>query len=145
MSSRIVVALGLVLVLASGCGPAPDNETRIREALDKMNAALEGGDIDDFMAPIAADFVAGRRGLDRRAVGLLARRERLAREAIRIRRVGTEVELVGERRAVARFRALATGGTGLLPDEGELWHVETGWRRHDGAWRMISAHWERGL
>jgi len=44
-------------------------------------------------------------------------------------------------RARAQFRALATGGSGWLPDEGRLWRVETGWRLDDGDWMMISAEW----
>lgn len=135
----------LLAVLLAGCGAPPDDEQRIEQRLSAMISALESGDIDDFMAPLADDFVAGERGLDRRAVGLLARRERLARQSIRIRRVDTEIELVGEDRAVARFRALATGGSGLLPDEGRFWRVETGWRRRGGDWEMISAGWETGL
>jgi hypothetical protein len=145
MNSRRVAALLLAGAFVAGCAPPPDDETRLRERLATMIEALESGDIDDFMAPIASDFVAGERGLDRRAVALLARRERLARESIRIRRVDTEVERVGEQRALVRFRALATGGTGLLPDEGRFWAVETGWRKRGGDWEMISANWQPGL
>lgn len=145
MSSRSAAVALLACALASGCGSPADDEARIRQQLSDMIAALENGDIDDFLDPIAADFVAGERGLDRRAVGLLARRERLARESIRIRRVDTVVERVGERRALARFRVLATGGTGLLPDEGRFWAVETGWRKRGGDWEMISASWQPGL
>lgn len=107
-----------------------------------MTAAIESGDIDDFMAPVADDFLAADGRIDRRALGLLARRERLAREAVRVRRVDTRVDLVTDQRAVAVFNALATGGSGLLPDEGRLWRVETGWRLDSGRWRMISARWD---
>jgi hypothetical protein len=143
--NRVPFPALLLAVLLAGCGAPPDDEQRIEQRLSAMISALESGDIDDFTAPLADDFVAGERGLDRRAVGLLARRERLARQSIRIRRVDTEIELVGEDRAVARFRALATGGSGLLPDEGRFWQVETGWRRRGGDWEMISAGWETGL
>lgn len=134
--------LALLAVLLAGCGPEPDDKARILRTLDAMTEALEQGDVDDFMAPVADDFVAVNGRLDRRALGLLVRRERLARESIRIRRIDTEVELVGGSRAVASFRALATGGSGLLPDEGRFWRVETGWRRDGDDWALISAGWE---
>lgn len=134
--------LAAMFVLVAGCGPELDDETRILRTLDAMTEAVEQGDVDDFMRPIADDFVAVNGRLDRRALGLLVRRERLARDAVRVRRVGTQVELVGDSRAVASFRTLATGGSGLLPDEGRFWRVETGWRRDGDDWALISAEWE---
>ena len=132
---------GLAMLLAA-CAPELDDQAQILETIDAMTAAVERGDVDDFMTPVADDFAAANGRLDRRALGLLVRRERLARDSIRVRRVDTDVELVGEARAVASFRALATGGSGLLPDEGRLWRVETGWRRDGDDWVLISAEWE---
>lgn len=134
-----------VLSILSGCGAPVDDETRIRETIAEMIAALEAGDVGDFMDPVAEDFIAGNGGLDRRALELLVRRERLVRDAIRVRRLDTEVRLIGEGRAAASFRALATGGSGLLPDEGRFWRVATGWRLDGGQWRLISAQWEPAL
>ncbi|MDT8437817.1 MAG: hypothetical protein RQ729_02270 [Wenzhouxiangellaceae bacterium] len=129
------------LVLLAACGQPVPAEQQILDRLVAMTTALESGDIDDFMAPVADDFIAGNAGLDRRSLGLLARRERLARSAIRVRRMATEVELIGDERATASFQALATGGSGWLPDEGRLWQVDTGWRRDGGDWVLISAEW----
>jgi hypothetical protein len=99
-----------------------------------MEAALEAGEVGDFLDPIADDFIAENGGLDRRSLALLVRRERMARDRIAITRTDPSVELHGETRATARFNALATGGSGLLPDEGQLWSIETGWRLDDGEW-----------
>jgi len=134
--------LAALSILLAGCAPELDDEAQILETIDAMTGAVERGDVDDFMAPVADDFAAVNGRLDRRALGLLVRRERLARDSIRVRRVDTEVELVGDARAVASFRALATGGSGLLPDEGRFWRVETGWRRNGEDWELISAKWE---
>lgn len=138
---RPASAFCLVLILAA-CGPELDDRTRIERTIDEMTLALETGDISDFMAPVAEDFAAVNGRLDRRALGLLVRRERLAREAIGITRLDTRVRIIGDTRAVASFRALATGGSGLLPDEGRFWTVETGWRRDGDEWMLISAEWE---
>lgn len=138
---RRILPLAFLLLLASGCGAPEPAEQQILATLEAMTAALESGDLDDFMNPIADDFIAGRGGLDRRALGLLVRRERLARSAIRVRRMATEIQLSGQERATATFRALATGGSGWLPDEGRLWTVETGWRRTGDRWMLISANW----
>lgn len=143
VSGPSIGGLLLVLLLAlSGCGPALDDEARIGRTIEGMIEAIERGDVSDFMAPVADDFVAADGRLDRRGLGLLVRRERLARDAIGVRNVDPEIELVGDSRARASFRALATGGSGLLPDEARLWRVETGWRRDDGEWKLISADWQ---
>lgn len=133
-----------VLVLVA-CGSAPGPEQQIRDRLTSMIEALEEGSVGAFMDPIADDFIAGDRALDRRALGLLVRRERMARDSIRVRRVNTQVELHGEQRATATFQALATGGSGLIPDEGRLWNIETGWRLDGDEWMLISAGWSRGI
>lgn len=138
---RLAGAGCLVLILGA-CGPEPDDHARIERTIDEMTVALETGDVSDFMAPVAEDFVTVDGRLDRRALGLLVRRERLARDAIGIQRLDTRVRIIGDTRAVASFRALATGGTGLLPDEGRFWKVETGWRRDGDEWMLISAEWE---
>lgn len=143
-SKRIAGALALVLLAA--CSGPPPAEQQILETIQAMETALEDGDVGDFMEPVAEDFVAGNSGLDRRMLGLLVRRERMARERISVTRYDTEVELTAdETRARARFGALGTGGSGLLPDEGEVWRFETGWRLDDGDWMLISAEWRRGL
>lgn len=138
---RLASACCLVLILAA-CGPELDDRARIERTIEEMTLALETGDVSDFMAPVAEDFVAVNGRLDRRSLGLLVRRERLARDAIGIQRLDTRVRIIGDARAVVSFRALATGGTGLLPDEGRFWKVETGWRRDGDEWMLISAEWQ---
>ncbi|MBY6203305.1 hypothetical protein [Halomonas denitrificans] len=139
-----VIGLAVLLALsclATGCGSPPPAEERIFAIIGEMEVALERGEVDDFMDPVADDFIAGNRGLDRRMLGLLVRRERMARERIAVSRFDTDVVLRGEDRATATFTALATGGSGLLPDEGRLWRIDTGWRLDDGDWRLIHAEW----
>ena len=135
----------LLLALLAGCGAPPPAEQRILETLSDMESALEAGEVGAFMDPIAEDFIAENGALDRRALGLLVRRERMARNRIAITRFEPEVELHGDDRATAAFRALATGGSGLLPDEGQLWRIETAWRLDDDEWRLIGASWRRAL
>jgi hypothetical protein len=143
---RLGTSLGLlVALLLSACGAPPPAKQQILDTLAGMESALEAGDVGAFLDPIADDFIAENRALDRRALALLVRRERMARDRIAVTRLEPTVELHGQTRATARFRALATGGTGLLPDEGQLWAIETGWRLDDGEWRMISAGWRRAL
>jgi len=133
------------VLLGGGCRDASDPSARLRTTLESMEATLEAGEVGDFMRYVADDFIGADGRLDRRGLGLLVRRERLARQTISVQRFDTAIELVGPDRARAHFRALATGGSGLLPEQGRLWRVETGWRLERGDWRLISATWTPAL
>lgn len=134
--------LAVAIMVLAGCSdPTPDEEI-IRGHLDYMAEALEEQNARRFMEPLAEDFTATTRDLDRRAARLLLRREMVARERIRARTSGLEIQFHGEDRATARFRAVLTGGSGIIPDDGRRYRVETGWRRAGGDWELISAEWE---
>lgn len=135
--------IGWLALLLPGCGEDAPAEERIRERIEAMKTALVDEDVGDFMAPVAVDFAASNLNLDRDGVKLLLRREFIARENLRARTLDTDIRLVGEDRAVATFQAVVTGGSGLIPDDGEWLDMETGWRRDDDDWLLISASWQR--
>jgi hypothetical protein len=135
-------ALLAVLLLLVACGEPPPPEQRIRDRIGSMQAALEAGSASDFLDPMAEDFDAATRSLDRRAAGFLLRRELLAHQRLKARLVDIDVELQGSDRATASFDAFTSGGTGLIPDTGGWYRVTTGWRLDDDDWMLISARWE---
>jgi hypothetical protein len=136
-------ALALAGVL-SGCGgAAPEQAVRAQlQALQQAIDARDAGEVEDLMAE---DFV-GNDGMDRRATKQLA-----AGVFLRYRDVGAklgpvEVELRGDDAAIARFDVLATGGSGgVLPDSGQVYRVETGWRRVGGEWKLFNASWKQRM
>lgn len=134
--------LCLALLVLASCGRAPD-ETQIRRQLDDMVAALADRNTRAFMSPIAEDFSADTWNLDRRGVRLIMNRELRAHERVRVRLFDIEVELFEDDRAVARFQAVLTGGSGLIPEQGSWYRVSSGWRRSGSDWELISASWER--
>lgn len=132
----------LCIMMLAACGERPPAEEQIRNRIEGMQADLAEGNARSFMAPIAEDFTAATRSLDRRAAGFLLRREMLAHDQIKARLVDIEVALQGEERATATMHAVVTGGTGLIPDTGGWYRLTTGWRLDDGEWMLISARWE---
>jgi hypothetical protein len=52
---------------------------------------------------------------------------------------------VREQQATVRFTAALTGGAGMLPDSGQVYDVDTGWRLVDGEWRLVNASWKPRL
>lgn len=141
MNPERIVLLVLAVMLVASCGRPGDDETRLRERLASMEAALEEGRVGDFMDAVAEDFTSARGELDQRTLGMLIRRERLARQSISIQRSNLALEMHEAGRASLRFHALAAGGSGWLPSEGRLWAIDTGWRLDEDEWMLVSADW----
>lgn len=137
------IAFGAVVLLATACGPPTPDEERIRQQIEAMKRAVDEGNTRAFVQPLAEDFGARGRDLDRRGVRLLINRELRAHEKLSARVFDIEVELQGADRARATFHAVTTGGSGLIPDTGGWYRVESGWRRSGDEWLLISADWER--
>ena len=90
---------------------------------------------------LAEDFI-GNKGLDRRGARQLAAAVFLRHREVAAKVGPVSVELRGESDAIARFSVLATSGTGgLLPEQGQVYQFETGWRLVNGAWKLLSASW----
>jgi hypothetical protein len=137
----VVLCLGFALAL-SGCRREPP-EQALRNTIAAMEAAAEAQDSDALFEPIADDFV-GSEGMDRQAfrryvtfAGLRARKVKASLGPI-------DVKLF-DKRASASFTVALTGGAGLLPDQAQVYQVETGWRLEGSDWKLISAKWSPRL
>lgn len=136
---RLLQAL-LLALLAVACSRASP-EQAVRAQVAAMQAAIDTRDASDVEALLAADFI-GNDGIDRRAMKQLAAAVFLRHRDVAAKVGPVSVELRGQTDAIARFSVLATGGNGgLLPDSGQLYQVETGWRLVDGEWQLLSASW----
>ena len=138
------LVLVAALALAAGCARTSP-EQAVRQQIEAMQAAIDARDAGAVDALLADDFV-GNEGLDKRGARQLAVGMFLRYRDVSAKLGPATVELRGQRDAVARFSVLATGGSGgLLPDSGQVYQVETGWRLVDGDWKLLSASWEPKL
>ena len=134
-----LVCMALLLVLA-GCSRS-DPEQAVRAQLEVLQQAIDARDAGAVADLLAEDFI-GNDGLDRRGAKQLAAGVFLRHREVGARLGPITVELRGEGEAIARFSVLATGGSGgLLPEQGQVYQVETGWRLQDGDWKLLNARW----
>ncbi|MDQ3160842.1 MAG: hypothetical protein M3Q51_07455, partial [Pseudomonadota bacterium] len=90
---------------------------------------------------LAEDFV-GNGGMDRRGARQLAVTVFLRQRDVDARLGPVIVALRSEAEVVATFSVLATGGNGgWLPESGQVFEFETGWRLEEGEWRLLNARW----
>ena len=142
---RFVVSAALALSAAlAGCRGQPP-EQAVRAQIDVLQQAIDARDASAVEDLLADDFV-GNHGMDRRAAKQLAVGVFLRYRDVGARLGPVAVDLHGEDAATARFDAVATGGSGgLLPDNGQVYRVETGWRRVGGEWKLVNASWRARL
>ena len=140
---RVLLTAWLVLLL--GACSVSDREQQLRQQIRALQEAIDRRDVGDVEALLADDFV-GNEGMDRRGARQLAAAVFLRHREVAARIGLVEVELRGQDDAVARFQVLATGGSGgLLPERGQAYQVETGWRLIDGEWKLRNASWKPEL
>ncbi len=136
--------LAALLAIAGGCSRTPPEEA-VRDRIEVLQAAVDARDAGAVEDVLAADFI-GNDGLDRQGARRLAAGMFLQFRDVSAKLGPATVEMRGERDAVANFSVLATGGSGgLLPESGQVYEVETGWRLVDGDWVLLSASWEPKL
>ena len=138
-----LACVGLLLVLAA-CSRI-DPEQAVRAQVDALQQAIDARDAGAVEDLLAEDFI-GNEEMDRRGAKQLAAAVFLRHREVAARIGPVEVELRGQDDAVARFQVLATGGSGgLLPERGQAYQVETGWRLIDGEWKLRNASWKPAL
>lgn len=136
-------AFGITLVLALALGACSDEspEQAVRAQVAELQAAIDARDAGDIEALLAEDFV-GNEGIDRRGARQLAAAVFLRHRQVAAKVGPVSVELRGEGDAIATFSVLATGGSGgLLPEQGQVYQFQTGWRLVEGEWKLLNASW----
>lgn len=138
---RFAIGITLVLAIALGSCSNESPEQAVRAQVATLQAAIDARDAGDIEALLAEDFV-GNDGLDRRGARQLSAAVFLRHREVAAKVGPVSVELRGEGDAIARFSVFATGGSGgLLPEQGQVYQFETGWRLVDGEWKLLSASW----
>lgn len=141
--ARILGTLAVAWLLMApvlGCSRTSP-EQAVRQQLDALQSAIDARDAKAIHGLLAEDFV-GNGGMDRRGARQVALAVFLQHREIGARLGPVKIEMRGDTEAAAKFTVLATGGSGgLLPETGQVFEVETGWRLEDGKWRLLNARW----
>lgn len=131
-----------LLLSLLGCGKVPPVAEQIRATIAEMETLAEEGQRGAFMEKVADQFSGQGGTLSReefRNYLLLQwnRNQRIYAQLFTI-----EVQNQGPAHASAQFRALLTGGRGLIPERGQLYSITTTWVAQDDEWLLSSATWE---
>ena len=141
VKSNWLILCGLLgALLLAGCSRDP-SEQALRDTIEALETAGEERQVGDFMDHVAEDFAGNSAEYDRTGLQNLLRMVALQHQRISVVTSGMQIEMHGDR-ALVRMRILVTGGGGLIPDSGQLFDTESGWRFVDGEWQLGSASWK---
>jgi hypothetical protein len=129
------------LCLSACSKPAP--EQALRETIQQLEQAAIAKDGSAFFEYFADDF-SGSGGLDRDNFRRYVQLIWLQNKDIGVQMGPLDVKLM-EDRATVNFTVALSGGQGLIPDQGQIYQVQTGWRLEGDEWRLISATWKPAL
>jgi type IV pilus biogenesis protein CpaD/CtpE len=141
--ARRALLIGALAALLSACARS-DPERELRATIDTMAQAIERREPVEFLEALAEDFTResgafGKQDAKRTLLAVYLRNEKITVSAM-----VTEVRIEGDR-AYAKVRVVATGGSGLLPERGQIWDFDSAWRRERGRWKVFNAEWREGL
>jgi len=139
---RLCTLAMLVVLALPGCGEEPTLEQQIIGTINELEELAEAGERGDFMDLVDEAF-AGQHGtllrmqFERFMILQWNQHRRLYAQLFPI-----TVRAEGPDLASARFKALITGGRGLLPDSGQLFQIETTFQKSGDDWLLLTADWE---
>lgn len=131
----------VMLLLALAACSRGDDETRLREALGRMEAAVEERRPGDFVDFVAEDFTSADGTLDRTGLHNLLRAQVLRHARIEVVLAAPDIEIQGDRATIAVTATLSGGDGGWLPERGAVYAITSGWRREAGQWHCVNAQW----
>ena len=132
------MACAMAVIVAACSRPAP--EEALREALEEVRESIQERDAATLRRYLAGDFI-GPGGMDRDQARRTAALYMMRHEKVLLTLGPLDVSLQ-ESHATVGFTAALTGGSGfLVPERGNVYKVETGWRLEGGDWKITSAQW----
>ena len=140
--TRVFIIALLALVLLNACKDELSLEQQIIATILEMEELAEAGDRADFMKLVAKDFNGQLGILDKGEFRRFMIMQWNVHQRLHAQLFPISVRSLGEGMAAAEFKALITGGRGLIPDSGQLYSFETRWLQDGNDWLLASARWE---
>lgn len=139
---KIFVAAAITGLLLVACGSELSVEQQVIATLRNMEEAAEEGEHFEFIAYVADSFKGQQGSMDRREFHRFMIFQINQNRRLRAQFFPIYVQDLGNGEASAHFRILVTGGAGMLPENGQLFEVNTEWISSGNDWMLNSADWE---
>ena len=133
----------LIASLLGGCSDSPAEEV-IKNHVESLAEAIETKQADTALDFFHENFVS-EKGQNKEWVKRTMLIHTIRHDEIGLILSNISVELLDPGTARASFHVIATGGRGIIPDDGGAYRVETEWRDDGGDWQLVFAKWKKAL
>jgi len=140
--TRRIAGTVLALLLLSSCSDEPTLEQQIIGLITEMEQLMESGKRGAFMKKVAEDFSGQLGALTRDEFRRFMIMQWNQNQRLHAQLFPISVRKLGPGMAAANFKALITGGRGLIPERGQLYQFETTWLKNGDDWLLLSANWD---
>lgn len=145
----LLMRLCLVTLLMTGCASPEPEEAALVARFEQLIADVEAGDVSSAGEHLHDGFMLDRSGSshnEQQARLMLAHTLRRFRNIqIVTANVITRIDPVKLTEATIDFNAVVTAGNNWVPEDGNLYRVQSQWRFDDGEWLLFSASSKRAL
>lgn len=138
----LIVLLSLLALHTISCSKPLSVEQLIISKIRTIEAQFEDGERRRFMNNIAEDFRAQSGRMNRQQLQAFVVLQLNRYKDLNARLFPITVQEISETEATAQFKALLTGGSGLIPENGQLYAFTTHWRLEDDEWLLVAANWK---
>lgn len=132
---------GACLALLAACSQPLTVEQQIIGTIEQMETHIEAGASRAFVEFVHPDFTGQGGSMNRDQVRALILFQLKRYRDIEARLFTIDVDDLGGNQALAKFRALVTGGANWLPESGQVYAFETRWLRDGDDWLLLEANW----
>lgn len=143
-SAGYVIAF-LTLISLSGCGSTPDTQ-QINDHIHALAKDVEEKSTDGVLERLNETFNAKhfrtKKDIQRLLILSFLKYKRIS---VLLTNIQVTVSETYTDQAVATFNAVATSGSGLIPNEGQAYRFTTDWIKVEDEWLLQSAEWKRAF
>ncbi|MDX1692248.1 MAG: nuclear transport factor 2 family protein [Ketobacteraceae bacterium] len=141
--TTLCLKLLVCYLILPGCSQSPDEEV-IKANVEALAEAIESKQTDTAVDFFHDNFVTDK-GQDKEWIQRTMLLHTIRHDTIQLLLTNISVELLDEATARASFHVIATGGRGLIPEQGQAYRMETEWRKEGSDWALVFAKWKKAL
>ena len=141
-----LLLFGILFGSLNFCSETPPAEEQIRTKINQGKQAIENLNPDELEDVLAPEFEirTGSKNYDLNLIQKTMKLYAFRKQKVNIALGPLQIEMDPYNTQLASMKtsALITGGRGLLPEDGRLYHVKTKWRLFDDEWLLTHLSWE---
>jgi len=135
----------IAILMLTSCSNPPDEQIIIQH-IESMAINVQqrnvSGTLEQFSESFSATHLNTKKDVKRMLMLSFFKYKRIA---ILITNIQVSIDNIYTNQAEATFNAITTSGSGLIPNEGQAYRINTKWEKNADDWYLVEAEWKRAF